>query len=48
MGIRIYDKIGEAEKIEQLIKENEEILNQTELNDFIKGRFQEVVNDVNK
>ena len=42
MGIQIYTAAGEVGKAGKLIKENEEIMNQTELDDFIKNKFFEL------
>ena len=46
LGIRICAKLGDLSKAEQLIKENEEIMNHTDLNDFIKNRFQELIDEI--
>jgi tetratricopeptide (TPR) repeat protein len=46
LGIQIYAEIGDIDKAGKLIKENEEIMNQTELDGFIKNRFNELINSI--
>lgn len=48
LGIRIHTKMGDMGKAGKLIKENEDIMTQTELDDFIKNRFQELINEIEK
>jgi len=48
LGIQIYDEMGEQEKIEVLIAENEEIMSQRELNVLIKNRFLELLDTIQR
>lgn len=46
LGIRICRATGDVGQASQLIEENREILNQTNLNEFIVNRFNELVEEI--
>lgn len=46
LGIRLYTEMGKPKKAEELIHENEDILKQTELDDFIINRYHELLDEI--
>lgn len=48
LGIRVYHQIGDQDKVEELINENKGIRSETALDDFILGKFDELIDELEK
>ena len=48
LGIKIYNVVGDKDKVEKLIEENKVITNQTGLDEFIITKFNELVYEIKK
>jgi hypothetical protein len=46
LGIKIYNMVEDKAKAEKLIEENKAIMNQTELDEFIINRFNELIIEI--